>query len=69
MDNVKIFFFNSFSVTVGLFFFAILMYILYKIFYNDKEDNNLSIETTDETSQDLMDDLDSIVDEEEKIDN
>ena len=45
------------------------MYILYKIFYNDKEDNNLSIETTDETSQDLMDDLDSIVDEEEKIDN
>ena len=70
MENTKLFLFNSLSVTFGLFLFAFIMYILYKVFYNDKEESGLSIETTEETSQDLMEDLESIVDEEEeKIEN
>lgn len=69
MDNVKLFLFNSLSVTFGLFLFAVLLYICYKIFYNDSDDGGLSIEKIDETSQELMDDLESILDEEETIGN
>jgi hypothetical protein len=71
MENTKLFLFNSLSVSFGLFLFTFILYICYKIFYNDKDDNGLSLETVNENSQDLMNDLESLVDEEEnnKIEN
>lgn len=69
MGNVSLFLFNSLSVTFGLLLFTFILYIFYRIFYNDPDENNLKLETSNETSVDLMDDLESIVDEEEIIGN
>lgn len=68
MGNVSLFLFNSLSVTFGFLLFTFILYIFYRIFYNDSDENDLKLESSNENSLDLMDDLESIVDEEEKMD-
>ena len=71
METFKLFLFNSLSVTFGLLLFTFIIYISYKIFYNDKDDNELNVNKNEETSQELMEELESIVgeEEEEKVEN
>ena len=60
MDNIKLFLFNSLSVTFGLFLFTFLIYVLYKIFYREDEINNDIINIQSENTENLFDDLESV---------
>lgn len=64
MDNTKLFFFNALSTTTGLFIFIMIMYILYNLFYKEPENNDTTL-ATDESLEEVMDDLESIPDTEE----
>jgi len=69
MDNAKLFLFNSLSITTGLLFFMIIMYILYLLFYRENESEGDSSASKEENLNEVMDDLESIPDVDEIEEN
>lgn len=65
MNNVKLFLFNSLSITTGLIFFMFIMYIFYNLFYKEKESESESSASKEENLSEMMDDLESIPDVDE----
>lgn len=65
MNDLKLFLFNSLSITTGLLFFVFIMYVFYLIFYKENESEGESSASKEENLNEVMDDLESIPDVDE----
>jgi len=64
MNDIKLFFFNSLSVTTGLFFYSLFVYFIYLIFMKEDETENKKIENKDEKEKEKIDNFDVLEDAE-----
>lgn len=64
MNDVKLFLFNSLSVTTGLVFYSLFVYFAYLIFMKEDETENKNLENKDDKEKEKVDNFDILEDTE-----
>jgi len=62
MNDIKVFFFNSLTVTTGLIFYSLFVYIVYLIFLKESEKESEQKEINNSEEKEKIDNFDILED-------